>query len=120
VIGMWKNFDLAQVESILRVPLRIGEDTLALTCPVCGSMTLHWYAYASPFRSKARVAYVWCSNCRHYHGATGYVDSWVLPDPLAPASADERLAFESDLEAFFGKLDRLWSSGQLPQIRLRP
>ncbi len=112
---MWRNFNFDIPNAPLLV--RIGVDDTARECPVCGKQTLHWYTYPNPHRPQSRFNYIWCSECRLFAGSTVFSETWDLPDPLDAYTNEQRHELEADIGEFFALLDRLWESGELPQIR---
>jgi hypothetical protein len=114
----WTNYTPDQITAIVKLLPSIGEPGTARLCPSCGDQeALRWYSYRNPFRNNSMITYVWCSGCRHYSGETTEDRGWDLPDPLSGASRADRIAMESTLDTFFSRLNELWRSGELPQVR---
>jgi hypothetical protein len=117
LMGAWRNFDPDQLKAIGTVLPPLGEPAGAVQCPSCANLTLHWYGYLNPFREGSMISYEWCSACRRYHGQTYALEDWDLPDPF-DGGRDDTGEMEGDFDKFFGALDELWKSGDLPQVRM--
>jgi hypothetical protein len=112
----WRNFTTEQTAEITRTIPPLGAAASSGTCPACASPSLHWYSYRNDLRPGSRIAYVWCSACRHYHGDVVVDSHPTLTDPYDGCSLEARAAMESDLGSFFAGLDALWAAGHLPQL----
>lgn len=113
----WRNFSSDDLRDIGALLPELGEFAPSQPCPSCGQDRVRWYHYLNPNRARSKISYVWCGYCRHYFGQTTLQQEWDLPDPYATKSAGQRLEMEADLDSYFEDLDRLWASGDLPQVR---
>lgn len=60
------------------------------------------------------VTYVWCHRCGHHKGWTGPLPPSVRRSAGPPRDHD-RDELARDRDTLFGRLDRLWDAGELPQ-----
>lgn len=102
VLGRKRNFLRDQSES---------------PCPACGKVAIRTYLRNTKHAGRpAVISYTWCAACRRMAGSTGALPRGLLiADPwqtLDPAAWQE---FDTSLPRLFGRLDRLWDSGVLPQ-----
>lgn len=106
------DFTPAEVEALVRGP-RPWEDSSERECPACGARKVRSYLQEAPGRSRpSLIGYVWCANCRRFHGATGPMPAGLsFEDPLA----DRRMPWGSRGDGFFRILDEAWERGLLPQ-----
>jgi hypothetical protein len=110
----WRNFTERELHDIAALLPPLGGSAPSIQCPVCKAHCVRWYHYRNPYRTQSKISYVWCSNCRRYHGQTTLQERWNLPDPLDDAPESRELEMK-DLAAYFAELDRLWDVGELPQ-----
>ncbi|MFD5700222.1 hypothetical protein [Streptomyces lasiicapitis] len=63
-----------------------------------------------------RITYAWCATCRRFKGWTGPdIDGLEFNDPLEKLPQEKRRNLQQDFTLFLDHLDKLWSSGELPQ-----
>ncbi len=113
----WSNFSDGELTKIGALLPSLGVEASSQRCPSCGEDRLRWYHYRNPRRTRSKISYVWCGSCRRFYGQTTSQEVWDLPDPFGTSTVEERLKMEADVEAFFGRLDGLWESNVLPQVR---
>jgi hypothetical protein len=107
------SFTPPEVEALAQGP-RPWQTSEERQCPACGaprirSFLQHWSRNGRPIL----IGYVWCANCRRFHGSTGAMPSGLeFEDPFDTAA---KLAWGSKGDDFFRVLDQAWDSGLLPQ-----
>lgn len=112
----WATYTDDEIARLSTSPTFLAEPR-ERTCPVCGNHSVRQYLSVSFRRDRpSLVTYVWCHRCGHYKGWTGPLPpSLRFDDPLAHLEDHDRDELARDLDTLFGRLDRLWDAGELPQ-----